>query len=101
MNSPSYSSHRWLALFAGPVLAVAAAFAMVSCNSGGSAPSVAINPVPKEEPLGPPLFEDVTAKTGINFTYRNGEEAEHMAIIESLGGGVGLIDFDRDGRLDI
>lgn len=47
------------------------------------------------------MFEDVTARVGIDFTYRNGEEAGSYAIIESLGGGVALFDFDRDGRLDI
>jgi hypothetical protein len=55
-----------------------------------------------EEPDGPPLFEDVTAASGIDFTYRNGEEtANHFAILESLGGGVALIDYDGDGLLDI
>lgn len=49
----------------------------------------------------PPLFEDVTKDSGVDFRYRNGEEAGHLAILESLGGGVALIDFDGDGRLDI
>ncbi|MEW4528913.1 CRTAC1 family protein [Maioricimonas sp. JC845] len=46
-------------------------------------------------------FDDVTPSTGVDFTYRNGEETDQFAILESLGGGVGLCDFDRDGRLDI
>src|SRR5580658_5470162 len=46
-------------------------------------------------------FEDVTARSGIEFVYRNGEEANHHAILESLGGGVALIDFDGDGLLDV
>jgi hypothetical protein len=49
----------------------------------------------------PAAFEDVTAKSGVAFTYRNGEETGHFAIIESLGGGVALVDFDGDGLLDI
>ena len=32
--------------------------------------------------------------------YRNGEESGQCAILESLGGGVGLLDYDRDGWLD-
>jgi enediyne biosynthesis protein E4 len=52
-------------------------------------------------PTGPPTFEDVTATTGIAFTYRNGEEADRYTILESLGGGVALFDYDGDGRLDI
>jgi hypothetical protein len=52
-------------------------------------------------PSGPPIFEDVTPGSGINFTNVNGEEAGHLAILESLGGGVTLIDCNRDGLLDI
>jgi enediyne biosynthesis protein E4 len=54
---------------------------------------------PKER--GPDSFVDVTHVCGIDFTYRNGEEAGHYAILESLGGGVGLIDYDGDGLIDI
>ena len=52
-------------------------------------------------PDGPPWFRDVTADSGIDFTYRNGEEADQYTILESLGGGVALIDYDGDGLLDI
>ncbi|MBI1314670.1 hypothetical protein GC176_25535 [bacterium] len=45
-------------------------------------------------------FNDVTSRSGIDWTYRNGEEAGHYAILESLGGGVGLFDFDADGFED-
>src|SRR5262245_10263158 len=56
----------------------------------------------KEEAAGTQLFDDSTAASGIQFTYRNGEDtADHLSILESLGGGVGLIDFDGDGLLDI
>jgi enediyne biosynthesis protein E4 len=48
-----------------------------------------------------PYFRDVTADSGIDQTYHNGEEAGHLAILESLGGGVALIDFDGDGLLDV
>jgi hypothetical protein len=47
------------------------------------------------------LFRDVTADSGVRFTHRNGEEAGHYAILESLGGGVALLDFDGDGLLDL
>jgi len=52
---------------------------------------------------GPDLFEDVASRSGIDFAYRNGEEVQppHLAILESLGGGVALIDYDQDGLLDI
>jgi RNA polymerase sigma factor (sigma-70 family) len=53
------------------------------------------------DPTKLPIFLDRTADTGINHSYRNGQEAGHLAILESLGGGVALIDYDRDGLLDI
>jgi len=46
-------------------------------------------------------LEDVTTATGVSFVYRNGEEAGESTILESLGGGVGLCDYDLDGRLDL
>lgn len=46
-------------------------------------------------------FLDVTKQSGVAFTYRNGQEAEQYAILESLGGGVALLDYDADGLLDI
>jgi hypothetical protein len=51
--------------------------------------------------IAPGLFRDMTAESGVGFTYRNGEEKGHYAILESLGGGVALIDHDRDGLLDL
>lgn len=50
---------------------------------------------------GPGLFREVTADAGVHATYRNGQEADHYAILESLGGGVGLLDYNRDGLLDV
>jgi len=47
------------------------------------------------------LFHDRAAESGIDFSYRNGQEAGYYSIVESLGGGVGLLDLDRDGDLDL
>jgi hypothetical protein len=56
----------------------------------------------EEADLGPDWFQDITTGSGIDHTYRNGEDtADHLSILESLGGGVGLIDFDGDGLLDV
>jgi hypothetical protein len=51
--------------------------------------------------IGPPLYKDVTLTSNVDFSYRNGEESGFYAILESLGGGVVLIDYDGDGLLDI
>jgi enediyne biosynthesis protein E4 len=68
-------------------------------SGGGPAPAGAPDP----DLAGPDLFADVTAASGIDFAYRNGEDADPpvRAILESLGGGVALIDYDGDGLLDI
>ncbi len=46
-------------------------------------------------------FSSVAKQTGIDFRYQNGEALWLVAMIESNGGGVGWIDFDRDGRWDL
>lgn len=75
--------------------AVAGVCLLYSCSGSEPLPAV------PEEPIGPPAFEDVTRTAGIDFTYRNGEDAGHFAIIESIGGGVAAFDYDRDGRIDL
>jgi enediyne biosynthesis protein E4 len=54
-------------------------------------------------PTAPPLFQfvNVTKDWSVDFTYRNGESRDEFTILESLGGGVGVIDFDRDGFQDL
>lgn len=55
-----------------------------------------------DEPAGPALFEDVTAASGVRHSYRNGEDsADHLSILESLGGGLAVIDYDGDGLPDL
>lgn len=46
-------------------------------------------------------FVEKTGTSGVDFTYVNGEEAGHFSILESLGGGGALFDFDWDGWLDV
>jgi hypothetical protein len=58
-------------------------------------------PITKADPGGRFYFRDVTADCGVDFTYRNGEEADRYSILESVGGGVALLDFDGDGLLDL
>jgi hypothetical protein len=44
---------------------------------------------------------DITDQLGIDIVYQNGREAGHAAILESLGGGVAVVDVDADGWLDL
>lgn len=46
-------------------------------------------------------FREVAQASGVKFTFHDGQEAENYSIVESLGGGVALFDFDSDGALDI
>lgn len=46
-------------------------------------------------------FQEITSQTGINFTFSSGRSAGEFAIIESLGGGLGAWDMDRDGQTDL
>ncbi|MDE0735420.1 MAG: CRTAC1 family protein [Pirellulaceae bacterium] len=46
-------------------------------------------------------LRDVTTAAAIDFTYHNGREAGHNAILESLGGGTAVLDYDLDGQLDV
>ncbi|MFO0881401.1 MAG: CRTAC1 family protein [Gemmataceae bacterium] len=93
---------RWLcgALLGALLLLLAACTKNDPRKAGTSGESSKLRE-PEEEP-GPDVFEDATSRTGIQFTYRNGEDtANHMSILESLGGGGAAIDFDGDGLLDL
>lgn len=46
-------------------------------------------------------FEDMTVRSSIEFRYQNGCESRNYTLLETVGGGVALFDFDRDGDLDL
>ena len=39
--------------------------------------------------------------SGPKFQYQNGEQAEHSTMLETLGGGLAIFDFDGDGSMDL
>ena len=47
-----------------------------------------------------PWFEDITAKSAINFVHNPGATGRYL-VPEQMGSGAALLDFDNDGRLDI
>ena len=67
--------------------------------AGGCTPA----PPPAAPAPTPPAgwFADVTPASGLGVVYRNGEEADRLTILETLGGGCAAVDFDGDGRLDL
>ncbi len=50
--------------------------------------------------LVPAHFEDVTAAAGVHFMHR-AAHTPHKYLIETMGSGVALLDYNNDGRLDI
>src|SRR5262249_21159238 len=73
-------------------------------GAGGCARGGQARPTPQpKDPDAPAAgwFRDVTDEAGVTAVYRNGEAADRYAILESLGGGVAVLDFDGDGRLDL
>jgi enediyne biosynthesis protein E4 len=48
----------------------------------------------------PGLFVDITQKSGVNFSYQASHTSKKY-LIETMGAGVALFDYDNDGRLDI
>jgi hypothetical protein len=53
---------------------------------------------PKPEQI---WFEEVAAKAGIDFHYQSGHRPGRFYIPEIMGGGVGLLDYNNDGLLDV
>ena len=82
-------------------LLLAAMAGWIACSGAGCSPGSLPIPVtpPKAARICP--FTDRAKSLGIEFTYHSGAEADHCTILESLGGGVGWLDFDRDGWLDL
>ncbi|MFO0888160.1 MAG: FG-GAP-like repeat-containing protein [Isosphaeraceae bacterium] len=95
---------------------------LANLEAGGQASSIALaRPRRKAQPgAGPPApdvapptgttgtraedgrlaFEDVAHAAGVDFTYDCGARGD-LFLTDTMGGGVGLIDFDGDGLLDL
>ena len=54
---------------------------------------------PQTQPAAPLLFRDVTREAGIAFQHHAAPEKKF--IVESMSGGVALLDYDGDGLLDV
>lgn len=46
-------------------------------------------------------FEDVTPRSGVHAIFQTGKEAERNTILETVGGGVAVLDYDRDSFADL
>lgn len=75
---------------------------LTEANRPPNPPGEPVSPIPAESPkISRFEFAERAEELGIRFAYRNGEEAEQFAILENLGGGVGVIDYNGDGRDDM
>ena len=67
---------------------------------GSSAALSALPRFTNPGPPGVPIFTDKTEAAGIRWNHFSGASPDRY-LIETMGGGVGLFDFDNDGLLDI
>jgi hypothetical protein len=70
--------------------------AQSSAPAGGAPQQKVPEPNP---PVSTSQFEDVAAKAGLTVAHISSPDKKY--IVESMSGGVGLIDCDNDGKLDI
>ncbi|HKC89578.1 MAG TPA: CRTAC1 family protein [Blastocatellia bacterium] len=61
--------------------------------------SIALSYAPARQEAIKVTFTDATKSAGIDFVNKSSSEKKY--IVESMGGGVAMFDFDNDGRLDI
>lgn len=62
-------------------------------------PKVITNPLAPKVPL-PAVFHDEAESRGLKFRFDNGQTAAHQ-LPETMSGGVGILDYDGDGWLDV
>lgn len=58
--------------------------------------------VAKHPPSIDPVFVNVAADVGLDFTYYNGpvQKRRELRLLEQIGAGMACLDFDLDGRVD-
>ncbi len=98
-NVPPTSYRTRTSLLIG--LGAVALVSLASCSNQSAPDPTPSSPTPAA--VGNDLFAEVTDRSPdlAKFCYRNGEEADEYTMLELLGGGVGVIDYDGDGKLDL
>jgi hypothetical protein len=57
-------------------------------------------PPPGPQARSPLTFTDVTAQSGVNFRHAAAKTSLKY-LLETMGGGVAILDYDNDGRMDL
>jgi hypothetical protein len=81
----------------GGCFAVAAAVVTAAAAAAQAPAGAAGTPASRERR---PVFQDRASETGLDWTYFNGMSGE-LYMVEMVGGGAALLDFDNDGDLDV
>ncbi len=98
--SSSAKAQRWFAFLSMATLGILAASPSSSGQGiaqGSAPPTSAKSTRCKDRPI--PQLADITLKSGISFSHSSSSDSRY--IVESMSGGVLLLDYDRDGWLDI
>jgi len=75
---------------------------LIGCASEEPAPvSSSPSQTPETPPASPIQFTQSDSLASADVRYHNSVETGHDSILESLGGGVGISDFDLDGQIDL
>ncbi len=82
----------------GPLAALALLALLAAC---GDAPSPAPSPGPVSRTGEPTGFVDRTEDAGLTFVNHTGKASRKDFIVEAKGGGSLVLDYDRDGDMDI
>ena len=53
------------------------------------------------QPPPPPQFSDIAAKAGLSLRLISGDAKEKPYLVESIGGGLAVIDYNNDGWMDL
>lgn len=95
-HSPTIDRRSLLLTFGAmlaPIARAARGHLISQSSAKGPLPASSSNMVPGK-------FRDITSEVGIDFRYLSSHTSKKY-LIETMGPGVALFDFDNDGRLDI
>ena len=93
---------RWLLIVVGGALALIAIVVVAVLSSGRTParPSFGGGSTTTEQPISPAPATIIFRAQTLTFTYERGEAGKKLPI-ETTGGGVGMLDYDGDGDLDL
>ncbi len=80
------------------VLLVATILLATSCNPTAPPRTKKLPSPPQRAKL---AYYDVALHAGVSFAYDHHPEADYRTILESLGGGAAILDYDGDGNFDL